>query len=299
MPWKRKRSSLARRLQRRADAVKPAADAKPGGGGFLMLGLVVLVGGVLVFAVASRQKKPGNDGGSSVREEIPGEAVEVVAKPSDEQRGDWDRFEREATAVAREFLAESDPAVRLGMVREADAVGDHHGDYPPEALSMGARDVRKLGVKSLDGERMMSFAVTLENDSVRLLNVVEEDGRLLVDWDSYARHGTMAWDALMGAGGMDAEALVRVFVQPGDYYNPPFDDPRVWTSFRLVSPDVDRPLYAFAKADDPTAAKMRGLVMQNGSFRQHMTLRIKRHAGAHDDTLFSVEELVAVGWVVK
>jgi len=67
----------------------------------------------------------------------------------------------------------------------------------------------------------------------------------------------------------------------------------------LVSPDVNRPLYAFAKADDELAIRMRGLVMQNGSFRQHMTLRIKRHAGLHDKMLFSVEELVAVGWVVK
>ena len=164
---------------------------------------------------------------------------------------------------------------------------------------MNAKDVRKLGVKTLDGERMASFAVTLEDDSVRLLTVVEEGGRLVVDWDSYARYGTMTWDALLSEDGMDAEAVVRVFVQPGDYYNPPFDDPQVWTSFRLVSPDVNRPLYAFARTDDEMAIRMRGLVMQNGSFRQHMTLRIKRHAGLHDKMLFSVEELVAVGWVVK
>ena len=93
------------------------------------------------------------------------------------------------------------------------------------------------------------------------------------------------------------EAEVRVFVQPGEYYNPPFDDPAVWTSFRLSSPDLNRPVYAFAKADDEMCIRMRKLVMSNPSLRQHMILKIKRQPGPHDKLLFSVEELVAVGWV--
>jgi hypothetical protein len=50
--------------------------------------------------------------------------------------------------------------------------------------------------------------------------------------------------------GKAVSAEVRVFVSPGDYHNFPFDDPPLWTCFRVMSPDLPERevVFAYAKA---------------------------------------------------
>ena len=127
--------------------------------------------------------------------------------------------------------------------------------------------------------------------------MVQTDQGLKVDWDSYARYCSESWGALFS--GEAQEAVVRVFVRPGDYHVGKFRDPRKWTCFLLEVPDSDRWIYVYAETGSALAKRMQSAVMKNRSFRQHMTLLIKSESDSGKDALFTVDELLAVGWVVK
>ena len=270
-------------IRARAQADAQRRLEKSGRGAGLLVMLVSVVLGGIVWVVLRSELVEDEEGS-------PLQLVEEGLIPDSSAE-----FMAQSESLVRTFLAENDVEKRLEMVREPEEVRGHLDAYAKQALSGNEiRKVQKIGFKLMDGRKMMSFAVTFADGSMRLLNVIDDGDGPKVDWDSYARYGTASWQALL-ADGAPNEGEVRVFVLPGDYYNPPFDDRTRWTSLRLESPELDRPVYAFAEGD--MAARMRALVMRSPNLRQHMVLRLKRHNGEFDHALFSVDELVAVGWV--
>ena len=130
-----------------------------------------------------------------------------------------------------------------------------------------------------------------------MLNVVETPHGLRVDWDSYARFCSASWDRLLSGKAESAE--VRVFVSPGDYHNFPFDDPQLWTCFRLMSPDLPEreDVFAYVKAGSVREREMKAVILSTPDYRQHMTLTIESHTAAGGKRLFEITRVLAVGWV--
>jgi len=202
----------------------------------------------------------------------------------------------DARQVADAFLAEPDPQKRLSYVRYPEVVNTHIARYDEEVLTASAVEIREMGSRVADEGGESAYVVKFASGGARLLSVVTTGQGPKVDWDSYARYCSESWDALFA--GDVSEALVRVFVRPGDYHVGAFRDPRKWTCFLLEVPDCDRRIYAYAPAGSVLSKRVQSEVMKTRSFRQHMTLNIKSHAGSGQDALFVVDALLAVGWVV-
>ena len=195
-----------------------------------------------------------------------------------------------AEAVARAFLAETNPEKRLRWVRQADEVRNRMKGYPVAALSEPGEIDKVIGHNGT----ATAFAVTLPSGEVRLLEVVETPEELRVDWDAYARYGTTNWEDLWS--GKAQQAVVRVFCEPSTEKPEPFADPARWTGFRMSSPDLPQVALAFARIGTVREAMMKKVVLGSPRYRQRFVLEVVRHAGM-DEPLFEITECRAVGWI--
>jgi hypothetical protein len=199
-----------------------------------------------------------------------------------------------AEAVARAFLAETNPGIRLQWVRNADEVKTRVAEYPDEArLAVG--EIESVLGHQLEGGRSVSaFVVAFPTGGVRLMELVRTPDGPRVDWDAYARYGTASWEDLLS--GDAKRAVVRVFCEPSTERPEPFDDPRKWTGFRLSSPDLPQPALGFAQAGQIREMMMKRVVLGSPKYRQRFTLEILRHEGK-DEPLFEITRCLAVGWI--
>ena len=202
-----------------------------------------------------------------------------------------------AEEVARAFVFETDEEKRLCYVRNPERIKQHLPSYPEQARSIPAKDIKHMGHSEMNGRAVTAYAAAFEDGGFRMLAVVQTDDGPKVDWDCYARYCSASWEDL--TSGQAEDAVVRVFVRPGDYHVGQFRDRSKWTCFKLETPDSDHIIYAYAPAGSDLSKRMQTHVMKSRSFRQHMTLHIKSVDGSGKDSLFVVDELLAMGWVVQ
>ena len=200
-----------------------------------------------------------------------------------------------AEAVARAFLAETDPAKRLQWVRNADAVKARLEDYPEEARGEVGEIQRVLGHQMDGGRSVTAFVVAFPSGNLRLLEIVGTPEGPRVDWDAYARYGTSSWVDLWS--GKAERAVVRVFCEPSTERPKPFADQDKWTCFRMSGPDLPQAALGFAEVGSVREAKMKQVVLGTPNYRQRFTLEIVRHEG-EGEPLFEIARCDAVGWIV-
>lgn len=200
-----------------------------------------------------------------------------------------------AEAVARAFLAESDPENRLQWVRFAGDVKTRLPEYPDEARSAAGEIEQVLGHQSDGGRTVTGIVVAFPAGNVRLLEVVATPDGPRVDWDAYARYGTASWEDLLS--GKARRAVVRVFCEPSTERPEPFEDQGKWTCFRLSSPDLPQAALGFAQVGQAREAMMKRVVLGTPNFRQRFTLEVVRHEGK-DEPSFEITRCLAVGWML-
>ena len=201
---------------------------------------------------------------------------------------------RQAEAVAKAFLAESDPQVRLHWARLPDAVRMRMDGYSEEARESPGAIEKTIGHASEDGHTITAFAVELPSGNMRLMEVVTTEEGPKVDWDAYARHGTASWQELWS--GTTQKAVVRVFCEPSTERSEPFKDQTKWTCFRMSSPDMPQAALGFAEVGSVREAMMKKVVLSTPNYRQRFTLEIVRHEGK-EEPLFEIVRCHAVGWI--
>lgn len=201
-----------------------------------------------------------------------------------------------AEAVARAFLAETDPAKRLQWVRNADEVRARLAEYPAEALSEVGEIEKVLGHQVDEGRSVTGFVVAFPSENLRLLELVGTPDGPRVDWDAYARHGTASWEDLWS--GKAKQAVMRVFCEPSTERPAPFEDQEKWTCFRLSSPDLPQAALGFAAVGSVREERMKQVILGTPNYRQRFTLEIVRHAGK-DEALFEITRCLAVGWILS
>ena len=216
-----------------------------------------------------------------------------ISPPSKEDK--VSRFMRDAEKVARVFISEIDEEKRLTLVRDVENVRNHLERYSEDARTFSIVSMKMMGYSELNGRCKCAFSVKLMNGNYRLLNILETEQGLKVDWDSYARYCSSSWEDLYS--GKVTEAEVRVFVQPADHSVEPFDDAGKWMSFQLVDADSERVIYGYVSNDSRLAGRMLARVAKSRSSRQHMTLQIRGNGESSKRGLFIVDKLLAVGWV--
>lgn len=199
-----------------------------------------------------------------------------------------------AEEVAQKFLRLSEEEARLRWVRNPERVRSKLWKFSREALRELGRIEKMIGHASVGGREVTAFAVALDSGEVRLLEVVEMPEGPRVDWEAYARYGTASWEELW-SGKME-EAEVRVFCQPSTEAPEPFSDRKVWTAFRLSSPDLPQVVLGFARVGSEEEAQMKQVILKSPKYRQRFILKVKRHEG-EEEPVFEITELVAVGWI--
>ncbi|NNM30534.1 MAG: hypothetical protein HKO57_13520 [Akkermansiaceae bacterium] len=198
-----------------------------------------------------------------------------------------------AEAVARAFLAESDPERRAKFLLRPVAGREAFANSP--GAGAGGKVESVIGHSIVDGRRVTAFAVAVDDGSYRLLEVMDTAAGPKVVWESYLRHGTENWEDLLAGDAQEAE--VRVFLSPGDYHVPPFASEAEWTCFQVTSPDLPHRVFAYAEAGTVRDKRLKEIVLGAPQFRQHMTLRIARREGPNAQALFEIKRVLAIGWV--
>ncbi len=202
---------------------------------------------------------------------------------------------QQAEAVAKAFLAESDPQARLRWARLPDAVRMRMDGYSEEARESPGGIEKMIGHASEEGRTITAFAVAMPTGNMRLLEVVTTEDGPKVDWDAYARHGTASWKDLLS--GKAQKAVMRVFCEPSTERPEPFEDHTKWTCFRISSPDMPQAALGFAAVGSVREVMMKKVVLSTPNYRQRFTLEIVRHDGK-DEPLFEITRCMAVGWII-
>jgi hypothetical protein len=206
------------------------------------------------------------------------------------------RVELEAAEkVARAFLKETDPDLRLQWARHAEEVKQRIGEYPEEARSAVGEIEKMLGHQEDGGHTLTGFVVKFSTGNVRLLEVVGTAEGPRVDWDACARHGTASWENLLS--GKAKQAVVRVFCEPATERPEPFEDQSKWTCFRMSSPDLPQASLGFAAVGSVREEKMKRVILSAPKYRQRFTLEIVRREGK-DEPFFEITRCMAVGWIM-
>jgi len=156
--------------------------------------------------------------------------------------------------VALDFLEAKSMDQRLDLSYRPSLTGEHARNFGAGALEMPTRfdSILDLGpVTAMQEIRYYRFGVELPGGSKRLLCVVDTADGLRVDWDAFARYGTVP---ASGPHQTDfTEATVRVFVRKAGYYNYRFSDDRNWACFALWNPDWESTIHGYARREATTA----------------------------------------------
>jgi hypothetical protein len=199
--------------------------------------------------------------------------------------------------VAANFIHAGSQAERLLWVRHADQVGPLMAEFfsrgrgaQETVTSMAAMSPAVAGAAGT----VARFAVTLANGPQRLLCVVREDGAAKVDFNAYARHGTVTWDDLLAGKAPQASEL-RVFIQKGDYYNYEFSHEARWQNFTATSPDHETSLQLYIARNHPAVKMLEKLPLRQPL---RVTVALRALGGSHLKRQFEITNVLGSGWVL-
>lgn len=153
--------------------------------------------------------------------------------------------------------------------------------------------IEPLGPVSTGSVTFERFQVKLETGGSRLLCVFLTGNVGKIDFRSYARHGSETWPDLLGGKATEAEE-VRVFIIPGSAYLRGFSDERLWSSYLATSPDLDDPVYLYAKRDSATESDLARIIAGSPV---RVTLAIRGEGNSPSDRQFEITKFHAAGWV--
>jgi hypothetical protein len=198
--------------------------------------------------------------------------------------------------AAEGFIRAKSDEERLRFVRDPERVAPIMRSFFSEGPGAKESPAALVPLRSLQTREMAAeeFRVDFADGGNRLVCVVLADDSAKVDFECYARHGSVSWDDLL-SGKAEFAGEVRLVVSAESYYNFGFSDDRKWSSFAARSPDVpiDLVLYAELGSD---AEKILSEVTAGGSALT--TLAIRGVQGSHKHRQFEVTEVLARSWVV-
>jgi hypothetical protein len=137
-----------------------------------------------------------------------------------------------------------------------------------------------------------SYTVEIANAPVRLLSVTIDPQGAKVDFECYARLGSVAWEDLL-TGKVSEAAEVRVILEPGGYYLHEFSDEQKWLHFKATSPDLAETLDFYLDRQSPSVRDIREL----GASSIRATLSVRAVNGSEKRRQFEITAVKALDWV--
>lgn len=222
--------------------------------------------------------------------------AEPVAKKTEEPPVTAEKWKGpQPREVADRFLSATYQEERLRWVRKPEAVADLVEAF----YQKGAGSTEKVAtideMPEVGNESgvFARFAVTMENGSRRLLCVPFDEGGGRVDFEAYIRHCSLPWPSAL-ENGVSEEAEMRVFLQENAYYNHDFSDEDQWQSYTATSPELEEPVFVYAKLDDPNLSEF---LKESPKGSSRYTIGIKSTGTSHLKRQFILSKVICSGWV--
>jgi hypothetical protein len=87
---------------------------------------------------------------------------------------------------------------------------------------------------------------------------------------------------------------MRGFLQRGSYYNHEFADERQWLCLIATSPELENPIYLYARRDNPDLA----LFLKNPpNHPQRYTIALENLGQGHRNRQWQLTRVITAGWV--
>lgn len=129
----------------------------------------------------------------------------------------------------------------------------------------------------------------------RPMALVLEGSEWRIDWESWAGWSEIALNDLREIQPKEP-VLVRVTVEPIEYYNFSFANESEWSAYRLADPDLVETLYGYVPS---VGALDLQLKPDPGEKNLRYTLRVSFPEGAQSNNQVTIDEIVTRGWLVK
>lgn len=224
-----------------------------------------------------------------VRKAPKAELVEVKEEPEKNWTGPQPR------EVADRFLTANYQEERLRWVRKPEAVaGVMQTFYETGAgATEKVAKVQEMPAAGNEGGVFARFVVSMSDGSRRLLCVPFDEGGGRVDFEAYVRQCSHPWSEILD-GRVLEEAEVRVFLERNAYYNHAFSDEDQWLSLMASSPELEEPVFVYAKRGDP---ELLGLLENPPQGPVRYTVVIKSLNNSHLKRQFVISRVLCEGWV--
>lgn len=201
-----------------------------------------------------------------------------------------------ARSVAEKFTAATTQAERLKWVRQPGEVAATMEEFFSKGSGSGEQVVEISGMPPIVTDALTSecFGVRMAAGTMRLLCVVTSGGEAKVDFKAYARHGSQPWPEMMQGKAREASE-VRVFIQPGNYYNFGFNDETRWQNFTATSPDLEEAVEFYIERSDPALKLLEKLDTRSPV---RVTVAIRAVGNSHLQSQFEITRVLGAGWVI-
>lgn len=198
------------------------------------------------------------------------------------------------SVVAERFVEAKSHEERMGLIRNPGQVGPTMEAFFKSGPGATERiqGFQWLTNGSSGGLAFETYTVELANSPARLLSVSVDPQGAKVDFECYARWGSVPWGDLLSGKAPEA-AEVRVILEPGGYYLYAFSDEQKWLHFKATSPDLPETLDFYLDREDPSARDIQG--SQSRFFPA--TLAIRSVNGSEKRRQFEVTAVKALEWV--
>ena len=198
------------------------------------------------------------------------------------------------SVIAERFVEAKTQAQRLELVRNPAQVGPAMEVFfksGPGATEQ-IKDIYPLMNRTREGMAFESYSVEIENAPSRLLSVSIDPKGAKVDFECYARYGTVALSDLLG-GKVTEAAEIRVMLEAGGYYVDDFKDETKWVHFRATSPDLSQTLDLYL---DRQSSAVRD-IQESGAMAFRATLAVRAVNGSQKRRQFEITAVKALEWV--
>ena len=198
------------------------------------------------------------------------------------------------SVVAERFVEAKSHEERMGLIRNPGQVGPTMEAFFKSGPGATERiqGFQWLTNGSSGGLAFETYTVELANSPARLLSVSVDPQGAKVDFECYARWGSVGWDDLV-TGKVTEAAEVRVILEPGGYYLHGFGDEQKWLHFKATSPDLPETLDFYLDRQNPSVRDFQ----ESENKVLPATLSIRAVNGSEKNRQFEITAVKALDWV--
>jgi hypothetical protein len=197
---------------------------------------------------------------------------------------------REVGKVATYFRLGSATAEEVvDFLKAEEAVNAANGS-PPLHRWFGSVDKNEL---LIEGVMLISQRSGKPQSRLAMLTP-DTHGKWQIDFHALAQTATPSWHELLENNAPSAQ--VRVFATVDNYYNGLFQDESQWLCYRILVPEREDGLMAYAKTGSPQAAAMTA-ALADSRRGVRVTLEIRRVEGG-EARQFEISRVLAEDWVM-